>query len=707
MFHGSRKLVGLLVLVLVSLGAASRLVAESPVDGHWEGAIEIPGSPLAFDVDFASDDGTLAGDISIPAQGAKDLGLVDVALDGTTVTFAIPGIPGEPSFSGTLEGDEISGTFTQGGGSLAFAMTRGAGIAAEATAALGELDAIVEKAITDFNVPGVAVGVVAGDEIVVARGWGHRDLENELPVTGDTLFAIGSTTKAFTVTLLGMLVDAGDMDWDAPLRTYLPTFALQDPVANQLISPRDLVTHRSGLPRHDLVWYNNNDTPRADMVARLAHLPPSADFRQKFQYNNLLFMTAGYLAGQLSGSSWEAMIRERILDPLGMSRTTSSVAASQRDDDHALPYRENDDDVLEAIPFRVIDAVGPAGSLNSSVTEMSQWIRLNLGGGEIDGRRLIEAATLADIHSPHMTTGESPDRPDISQSAYGMGWGVDTFRGHRRVAHGGGIDGFITSVMLFPDADFGIVVFTNTGSALPALLAQTVADRVLGLEPVDWLGDAVTRMKQAETVTEEAEKKKGADRVEGTRPSRAVEAYVGSYWHPGYGALEVVRHEDRGELGLAMVYNGITAPMEHWHYDVWNGADPGDGDPTFEDTKIQFRANVDGLVSGVEATLEVTVDPIVFARQAPARLSDPVFLARLAGRYQLSGQIATISVAGDRLVVDLPGQPRYSLRPDVSGRFVLEEVSVIQVSFEIGDEGPATGITFHQPNGVFEATRIE
>ncbi len=574
--------------------------------------------------------------------------------------------------------------------------------AGQARAALEGFEELAEQAIQDFKVPGLGLAIVAGGEVVFADGFGHRNLEDGLPMTADTLFAIGSTTKAMTSTVLGMLADEGKLDWDAPLRDYLPRFALADPTITERLTPRDLVTHRSGLPRHDLLWYNNNETPRAEMVARLAHLEMTQDLRARFQYNNLMYMTAGYLAGQLTGNSWEETITERLFTPLGMERTNLSVIDSQQDDNHALPYRENDDEELEEIPFRRIDVVGPAGSVNSTVAEMSRWLNFNLRRGKAGGEPLINPTTLADIQSPHMTTGETPDRTDISQSTYGMGWAIDTYRGHRRVAHGGGIDGFITSVMLFPDDDLGLVSFVNRGSGLPSLINQHAADRILGLEPIDWAGEALAEQAAGEEAAEEAEKKKEATRVAGTEPSHALADYAGDYAHAGYGALAVRLDGEALELS----FNGLSSPLEHWHYDVFNGGE-NDDDPTFEDMKFLFRGDVNGNIAAVEATFEPRAAPIVFAKRPDERLSDPDYLRRFVGEYELPGQKLSVELAGGELTVILPGQPVYTLEPDLSGRFVLEEARIISVGFEEDDAGKVVKAVFYQPNGVFEATRIE
>ncbi len=576
--------------------------------------------------------------------------------------------------------------------------------AAAARVTLKGFDAQVRRAIEDFNVPGLAIAVVAGGEVVYAEGFGYRDVDNELPMTSDTLFAIGSTTKAMTVTVLGMLVDEGKIDWDTPLRIYLPGFRLSDPLTTERITPRDLVTHRSGLPRHDLVWYNNNEATREDVVTRLAYLELTEDLRAKFQYNNLMFMTAGYLTGQLSGKSWEEVVRERLFEPLGMQRSNFSVEDSKKDADYSLPYRENDDDEIELIPFRNIDLVGPAGSVNSSVNEMARWLIFNLRGGKVGDRQLINPTTLGDIHSPQMTTGATPDRPDISVSTYGMGWSITTYRGHRRISHGGGIDGFITSVMFFPDDDLGLVVFNNRGTGLPSLVAQHAADRMLGLEEIDWIGERLEERKKAKAESEKAEEKKEATRIADTSPSHPLADYTGEYTNPGYGRLRISLS---GEA-LEAHFNGITALLDHWHYDVWNGAEIDGGDKTFEDEKFIFRSNVDGLIAAVESNLEPRGDPIIFRKQTNPRLSDPKYLQGFVGIYEMAdGTKLHIDLSGQVLTLNIPGQQLLTLEPNLSGRFVIKEMRVISVGFEHDDQDRAVKAILYQPGSVNEAPRIE
>ena len=206
--------------------------------------------------------------------------------------------------------------------------------AAMAKPNLGDFDDFVNQAIKDWKVPGAAVAVVQGDKVILLKGYGYRDLEKQLPVTPNTLFAIGSITKSFTVSTMGMEMDEGKVDWDKPVRDYLPAFKMYDPVLTEQMMIRDLITHRSGLPRHDMVWYSS-DFSREDIIRRLQFLEPNKPLRSTFQYNNLMFMTAGYIAGLLNGKSWEDTVRERIFTPLGMNGTNFSLKDTQNSPDFA------------------------------------------------------------------------------------------------------------------------------------------------------------------------------------------------------------------------------------------------------------------------------------------------------------------------------------------------------------------------------------
>jgi CubicO group peptidase (beta-lactamase class C family) len=693
-------------LAIAFLAAASvQVLPAAPADlaGPWDGAIVLPSMKLEISLDFAQQaDGAWKGEISIPAQNIKGMALANIKTDGAAVSFEIPTIPGKPTFSGAFSGDgaKIAGDFTQGGQKFSFELIRGASPAARARKALEGFENVIIKGLDQIKVPGVAIAVVKDNDIIYAKGFGFRDLEKKLPMTPDTLLAIGSCTKAFTTFALGTLVDQGKVEWDKPVRNYIPWFRLYDVVAGERLTPRDLVTHRSGLPRHDLVWYNNYTATREQLVRRLAFLPPSADIRVKWQYNNLMFLTAGYLVETLTGKAWEDSVRALVFDPLEMGRSNFSVADSQRDADFALPYDERDGK-LTKIPFRNITTIGPAGAINSSADEMAHWVMVHINRGKYKDRQVVNPATLDDMHAAYMPTGATSTRPDISPADYGLGWFIDTYRGHQRVQHGGNIDGFSALVSLYPNDGLGFVVLTNkNGTPFPGLVVQTAADRILGLEPVDWIGDAAKRQAEGQKAEKAAEQKKATRRRPGTTPSHKLEEYAGDYFNPGYGSVKV---ELKGNA-LQFTYNAITTPLEHWHYDTFSGGKADD--QTFQDMKLTFRTDVNGNVAAVAAPFEPTLDDIVFTKKPDAELSDPAYLKKVMGRYQLMSQIIIVGVRGDSLTMTVPGQPTYDLVPELGGEYSLKQVKTISLKFAEDAKGQVTGIEIYQPNGVFEAKRI-
>ena len=676
----------------------------SSLAGHWQGTIDIPGMKLEVNLDFSlKPDGSWVGDISIPAQKAQDLPLSNISLSGKEVSFAIAGIPGNPTFKGIIsdDGTKISGDFSQSGKTFSFILKREASRSERAKQALAGFDSVVEKGLKSLNVPGVSMAVVVEDKVIWAKGFGFRDLENKLPMTKDTLLAIGSATKAFTTFTMGTLVNEGKLDWDTPIHNYIPWFRLYDLFASQHLTPRDLVTHRSGLPRHDLTWYNNYKASREELVKRLAYLKPTADLRQKFQYNNLMFLTAGYLIEVITGQTWEEAVREHVLNPLEMKRTNFSVLDSQKDQNYALPYRE-EKGKIKKISFRNITNMGPAGSINSSAEEMSHWLEVHLNQGKYKDKSIVRAKTVEDMHLAYMPTGETPAIPEITPADYGLGWFIDTYRGHQRVHHGGNIDGFSAIVWLMPQDGLGFVVLANkNGTALPELLCRQAADLVLGLKAKDWVGEAAKRKAKGKKVQEKAEKKKFTRRRLGTRPAHKLEEYVGEYNHSGYGDLKVFLKEDQ----LFFTYNGITTPLEHWHYETFNGQKAKD--PTFQDMKLTFRTNVDGLVAALEAPFEPTLEPIIFHKKPEAHLSDPAYLQKFVGKYILVDQTITINLKGNVLTAFTPGQPEYELVPALGHEFTLKQVKIIRIKFKMDDQGKVIAAEFIQPDGIFEAKRVE
>lgn len=681
-------------------------LAQTPVDlaGTWEGAIKLPGAELSITIDFKQNGEAWQGEIDIPQQSAKDLPLANIKREGANVSFDLPNVPGNPSFKGTLaaDGETISGDFSQAGQTLPFTLKRKTAAAAaqqsaERLRALQKIRVFADSMRKVWKVPGLALAIVMNGEVIMSEGFGHRNVKEQLPVTSNTLFAIGSSSKAFTAMCVGILADEGKVDWDKPLRNYLPTFKLHDDFASARMTPRDLVTHRSGLPRHDLLWYGAAFT-RKEMFDRLQYLEPSKDFRTDYQYQNLMFMTAGYLVEQINGGTWEDFVRSRIFKPLGMMSSNFSVHESQKAVDFALPYQEKKD-IVTPIPFRDITEIGPAGSINSNLADMSKWVLLNLSKGKAGATQVLSEAGLTQMHTPYMAIAQPLKYTELSHASYGLGWFIRSYRGHAQVSHGGNIDGFSALVSLFPQDNFGAVILTNlNGNPLPGLVNNYVSDVLLNLEPVDWNARVKAERDKA---TEEAKKKEteeALNRKPGTKPSHALADYAGEYEHAGYGVLKV----SSDGKALKGSFNAFTIAMEHWHYDVFRGTLLEDEE---EKMLLSFMSNEKGDLDRVSVPLEPAVQPIIFTRKASAQMSDPKFLAQFIGEYELSGQTVTVTLRGEKtLTLTVPGQPTYELEPYKDTEFNLKSLTGYSVKFTM-EKGKATAVVFHQPNGVFTAVR--
>ncbi len=701
--HGKLQIVrfGVILLLLAGFGTTAAVPAQqATIAGLWKGAIQLPTGKLGIIVELQRDStGAWSGDIDIPLQGARDLPLTAIQIEDHRVRFAIENVPGNPTFDGTFEPDSgrIAGKFTQSGQTFSFELRR-QGKAPRAKVSLSEklqqIRAFIDSTRKSWKVPGVAVAIVKNDRVILAQGFGLRDVKSQQPVTENTLFAIGSCTKAFTTLALGMLADDGVLNWDKPVREYLPDFELKDPFASEHMTPRDLVTHRSGLPRHDMLWYGANFS-REELFHRLKYLEPSKEFRTAFQYQNLMFMTAGLLVGRLAGSTWEAFVKSRIFQPLGMLNSNFSVAVMQRQKDFALPYRKEKNEV-KRIPFRNIDVMGPAGSINSSVKEMANWMLLHLNGGRFHGNRLISESQLKQMHTPQMVIGRPNEYPEALYTAYGLGWFVQSYRGHERVFHGGNIDGFSALVSLLPRDRLGVVVLCNLDATpYPSLVAYYVSDLLLGLEPVDWN----TRLKMKVAQAEQIEKNKAKEeliRKKDTRPSHPLREYTGEYEHPAYGVITVSLKDGH----LQAIFHSFTAELQHWHFDVFRFMND-----ELQNPKIQFLSNELGDIDRLSVQLEPTVAPAVFKRRPEAKWSRIDYLQQFVGEYSLQGVTVKVQLKGKTLTINIAGQQEYKLEPTRRLQFNLKGLEGYRVQFEQDEKQNIRAAIFIQPNGIFRAER--
>jgi CubicO group peptidase (beta-lactamase class C family) len=475
--------------------------------------------------------------------------------------------------------------------------------------ALSGFESDVERIRRDWGVPGMAVVIVKGNQVLYAKGHGLRDVAQNLPMTADTLLQIGSSSKSFTAATIASLVEEGKLDWNKPVKTWLPAFKLQDSVAAERVSLLDMVSHRTGLPRHDLVWYNEPDLTLAAITQRLQYLEPATDFRTRFEYNNIMYAAAGHVTEVVSGKSWQDTVRERVLGPLGMTRTNFNVAQSQRDGNFSLGYQKPKHGAVQIMPFSPVHQIAPAGGINSSVNEMATWLQMHLNSGQFMGNQVLSSDSIDFLHTPH-SLSDDDTTAEFVPTGYAPGWFAGFYRGHRRLEHSGIIDGFASSMVIFPDDNIGIVVLANlymTGAH--AYTSRSAADRLLHLPRVDWSARALERLAQGDEHHMDPEPPE--KRVAGTQPSHALPDFTGSFEHPAYGAVTV--QEQQGKLSFD--FHGVVTPLQHWHYDMFLG-ERAAVNSKFELQRMQFNTAPDGQVDSLQMDLQYGVKDIVFTRRA-------------------------------------------------------------------------------------------
>ena len=435
---------------------------------------------------------------------------------------------------------------------------------------------LIAREMRKWGVPGLAIAVVSRDRVIYAKGFGVKHIQRRQAVDTATLFAIGSLTKAFTAALIGILVDRGKLRWNQPVRERIPEFTLKDPFASAQITPRDLLIHNSGLPRHDLLWYGGFS--RKELIRRMRYLDPSAGFRERYQYSNLMYMVAGYLAGRVTHSSWEQQLRTRLLAPLGMHRTTLSAQGLRQSANWAKPHRIEGftKPQVSPVPYRDVDAIAPAGSIGSNVEEMGKWLQLLLNNGQVGQRVVIKPGTVRQILSPQIVAPNGFQlfqrdprfKGQLSCCTYAMGWGVAFYRGQRLLSHSGGLDGYRSKALFLPDAGYGVVVLTNGERGSVATVAAMAAlDRLLGKPTLPFSDFYDKALHRIETVLVKMERQGVAKLRPKTshRPTHALKHYVGRFSHPAYGEIRILRQKD----SLYAQFREFKMPLVHLTYNTF------------------------------------------------------------------------------------------------------------------------------------------
>ena len=471
---------------------------------------------------------------------------------------------------------------------------------------LTKLEAYINEQMNDFCVPGMAITLVHGEETVYSKGFGFKDMEKRLPPDENTVYAIASLTKAMTAVCAGILVDEGKLSWDEPVITYLPEFRMYDKYAERNLTLRDMLSHNSGLPRHDASWYGGGSLSTAELAARIGHLKPNKSFRSLYEYNNFMFAAAGYVIERVTGQTWSGFIKERLFDPLDMHNTTTVIDGLKSAENRALPYKGGrnfsggkhvpDSVLCEYLNF---DGMAACGTVNSTISDMAKWASMNLMKGVYKDRQIISQKALEEIHTPHIVKRGEKLIPEIPVLSYGLGWNTRVYRGHFNLTHSGGIDGFSTFISLVPGENLGLVILTNRGGTIAHFaVANTIKDHILGLPEKDWaayfkgetekeLGE-LTRMNEAVI----------AARKPDTAPSKALKHYEGTYENKGYGNINITLTDGK----LMLSYNGFDKELTHNNYDTFD-LDLSD-DYRENRTVARFVLDREGAVTKLHVELE-------------------------------------------------------------------------------------------------------
>ena len=568
-------------------------------------------------------------------------------------------------------------------------------------ARLKGFDGYMAQVMRDWDAPGIGIGIVVKDKLVFARGYGFRDFGKKLPYTPTTTQPIASNSKLFTAVAVGLLVEEGKLRWDEPIKQFVPTIRFYNDDLDRSVTIRDMLSHRSGVTRHDAIWYKSTFS-RRELWDRLRYLEPSAPIRSVFLYNNLMYTAAGQVIEELTGQTWEQFVQRRIFDPLGMSRSTLTIQDNLNGPEPAVPYSERrDSTVLYRQPYYTAEvAIAPAGAINSSVQDLSRWVIALLNGGKVDGRQVIPEAVLRETMAPSLampnTALEARGWGENLNQYYGMGRWISSYRGHLLALHGGDLPGFHSQVSIMPNDSIGVIVLVIGDHVAPLYngLTYDIYERLLGLSLTPWAERLnAIRLKNKAAGTQ-ARATAAAGRVTGTTPSHPLDDYVGEFEHPAYGVVTVAR----GDSGLTFEFHDIKMPLSHFHYDRFDTPDDEE-DGKFS---LNFRTNPMGEVESAEISLDEAA--VVFTRRVPPALTADATLMAYAGSY-VSPSGAKIEVAfqpGKGLSVRV-GRG-VDLLPWRAHQFRVKEFPDLVVSFTV-EGGKVVAMRQRDPSGEFVFAR--
>lgn len=563
-------------------------------------------------------------------------------------------------------------------------------------------DAYMEKVLKDWNGPGIGVGIVVNDKLVFAKGYGYRDYEKKLPITSQTLFPIASNTKLFTAVAAGLLVEEGKLTWNQPIRESVPTIEFYNDELNNTVTLRDMLAHRTGITRHDSIWYKS-DYNEKELFAKLKYLEPKEPLRQLFLYNNMMYAGVGETIELQSGKPWADYVRANILTPLEMKSTVYSIADMLKQPDYGVPFTERRDSTeLYKIPYyEETNGLAAAGAIISNIEDMSHWLIALMNDGKYSGKQILPAKVLQATLEPSIalpnTAGETRGWWEVLNRTYGMGRNTAVYRGHPITFHGGDLPGFHSQVSYLPNEHIGVIVFIIGDHTAPLYnaISYNVYERLLGMDQTPWTERLLAIRLKNKKAGMEARSKAGVGRVADTRPSHPLGDYVGEYEHPAYGVLKIGLKDNQ----LQFDFHKIHFAMTHFHYDRFDTPD----DEQDGKWSVNFATNPQGDID--KATMSLDEAEAVFTRRAPAL--DDALMKRLAGTYESpnGSKFQVVVKPGSGLFVAFPGAPDQKLLPYKGLKFRVQEFADVVFEF-VEENGQIKALKEIDPTGEYTFKRL-
>ncbi|MBN2616594.1 MAG: serine hydrolase [Bacteroidales bacterium] len=567
--------------------------------------------------------------------------------------------------------------------------------------ALIGFDDYMSKVLKDWNEPGAGVAIIYKDHVVYKKGFGYRDYGNKLPVTENTLFQIASNTKLFTTVAAGFLVNDGTFAWDKPIKESVPELEFYNDQLNNQVTLRDMLGHKTGISRHDMIWFQSDFT-RKELFKRIKFLEPSKPLRQSFIYNNLMYTAVGYSIELRTGKTWEKFITEKLLSPLEMKNTIFSIAEMQKSNDYGVPYNEvRDTTLLYKIPLKEDGAaVGPAGSMISNLNDMSHWVLALINNGKYNGKEIIPPDIIKESLKPGIafrnTELEEKGYNESLNGVYCMARINEIYKGNVLTKHGGDMPGFHSQVAILPYDSIGIVTFVigDQGAILRDVIMYNVVDRLLNLEQTDWNGRRLADYFKGKELSKNARGQVGYDHVEGTSPTHKLQDYAGTYTHEAYGDLKVDFKND----SLFFDFRKIVLPLSHYHYNRFDT--PNDED--YGKWSLNFEINPQGDLGSVIVSIDE--GQVIFTKKPDETLTLPETLKQYVGKYEIAGSQIEVVLKDKKLTI--LGSTNEVLIPYKKNIFKFEKFDDMQVEF-VKENDRVSGLKYKTPSGIFDCKKIK